>query len=183
MRYKYILFLFSYMSIYLCVLGQNKTLTLSISETRYTIEEQDYYLVKGEFKNVSENDFILWIDSLAHKNLNKLSKEDRFNKYMLKSHGDFNLLNLIFEGLLCNVEMNIFKTFLKKIAQNESFVIILTIKGKVTKLKIETCKSFLNNNVLFLDKKKSDLFGDFIISDNSFFKGNSIVIPFEIIDR
>ena len=93
------IFLSSFLSIIALSSAQDLSYCLSLKKIEYSIQKDNYCLIKGIYTNNSENDLVLWISKDGYVK-STTSKEELLIKYLLKLHGDASLMNLIVERQL-----------------------------------------------------------------------------------
>lgn len=176
---KRFIFLSAFMSIIALSSAQDLSYSLSVQKIAYSIQKDNYCLVKGIYTNNSENDLVLWISEEKYVK-SAISKEQLLKKYLLKLQGDASLMNLIVERQLSGNTFIVFKTFIKIIKPHKRFEVILLAdrKKNMTKSKIVDYKNFLKENIIVMEKKKSGLIGKLKFNvSNMEYDWDQIIIP------
>jgi hypothetical protein len=130
----------------LCCLKLNAQDTLQINQTSLNyfdgVTEKECYIDKVLIINRSSEDYFTWISIVPIKNK---SNSELIRDYFLKRKGDFNLLEMMYENLLCD-KQDIGYSFIKNIASGSSFLYCISKK--------KLYSTFYRDRLVFISKKE-----------------------------
>lgn len=148
--------------------NNNKLAVTTISEINYEITDA-YCLIKCSIANTSNDRVIIWV--------NESESNSDLKGYLLKSHGDFSLLNLITERVLDPNNQVLFISFLKVLESEDQFEIAILI-NEPDREKLNKSKNFFEEQLKYTSVKELDELINTKDFEDLFYQGDVIVLPY-----
>lgn len=148
--------------------NDNKLAVKTTSEICYEITDA-YCLIKCSITNTCNDRLVVWV--------NERGSINELKGYLLESHGDFSLLNLITERALDPNNQVLFKSFLKILESKEQFEIFILI-NEPDREKLKRSKHFFEEQLKYTSVKELEELINTEDFEDLFYQGGVLVLPY-----
>ena len=155
----------------------SQELKADINNCAYFIDSTEIDIVTLELKNITTEDILIWIEKNSTFGL---TTDQKVKSFYFKKKGDFSLIQLVNENLTNEVSPILFRSIIKRLSPGDCFLISIIVKmgtKEVSKSEIlKTMKSFLNNNVVYMNQKILSKYFDLKQFETIYYKGKLLCL-------